>query len=59
MMLEGKTPEDILSIVLEGLNPRILDKIEVGFDCECSKEKVGEALVSIGKETTSRNNRRR
>ncbi|WP_195940161.1 Hsp33 family molecular chaperone HslO [Romboutsia sp. 1001713B170131_170501_G6] len=49
MMLEGKTPEDILSIVLEGLNPRILDKIEVGFECECSKEKVGEALVSIGK----------
>ena len=50
MMLEGKTPEDILSIVLEGLNPRILDKIEVGFECECSKEKVGEALVSIGKD---------
>ncbi|MDB8793209.1 Hsp33 family molecular chaperone HslO [Romboutsia sp. 1001216sp1] len=49
MMLEGKTPEDILSIVLEGLKPRILDKIEVGFECECSKEKVGEALVSIGK----------
>ena len=49
MMLGGKTPEDILSIVLEGLNPRILDKIEVGFECECSKEKVGEALASIGR----------
>lgn len=49
MMLGGKTPEDILSIVLEGLNPRILDKVEVGFECECSKEKVGEALASIGR----------
>lgn len=50
MMLEGKTPEDILSIVLEGLNPRILDKIEVGFECECSKERVEGVLISIGKD---------
>lgn len=49
MMSEGKTPEDILSIVLEGLNPRILDTIEVGFECECSKERVKKVLIAIGK----------
>lgn len=49
MMLDKKTPQDILNIVLDGLNPKILDEIEIGFECECSKEKVGEALVSIGK----------
>lgn len=49
MMQDGKTPEQILDIVLSGLNPRILDKIEIGFECECSKEKVGEVLSSIGK----------
>ena len=49
MMKAGKTPEDILEIVLEGLAPRILDRNEVKFECECSKEKVKEALVSIGK----------
>lgn len=49
MMSEGKTPEDILSIVLDGLNPRILDKIEVGFECECSKERVKKVLIAIGK----------
>lgn len=49
MMSDGKNPEDILNIVLEGLNPRILDKIEVGFECECSKERVQKVLVAIGK----------
>jgi len=49
MMSDGKTPEDMLNIVLEGLNPKILDKIEVGFECECSKERVQKVLVAIGK----------
>lgn len=49
MLKEGNTPEDILGIVLEGLNPKILDKCEVKFECECSKEKVKNALVAIGK----------
>lgn len=49
MMSDGKTPEDILNIVLEGLNPKILDKIKVGFECECSKERVQKVLVAIGK----------
>lgn len=53
MMQDGKTPEDILNIVLEGLNPRILDTHDVRFECECSKDRVKGALVSIGKSTLS------
>jgi molecular chaperone Hsp33 len=53
MMQEGKTPEDILNIILEGLNPRILDKVNVGFECECSHEKGKEVLTSIGKHELS------
>jgi molecular chaperone Hsp33 len=49
MLSEEKTPEDMLNIVLEDLQPRILDKIDVKFECECSKDKVQEALVAIGK----------
>ncbi len=49
MMTDGNTPEDILNIVLEGLNPRVLDKVEVGFECECSKERVQKVLIAIGK----------
>lgn len=48
MLKEGKTPEDILNIVLDGLNPQILDKCDVGFGCECSKERVEGVLISIG-----------
>ena len=50
MLKDGKTPEDILEIVLDGLNPQILDKCEVGFECECSKERVEGVLISIGKD---------
>ena len=31
MYREGLTPEDVLNLVLEGLDPVILDKVEVGF----------------------------
>ncbi|AVD37036.1 Hsp33 family molecular chaperone HslO [Clostridioides difficile] len=51
MLKEGKSPEDILNIVLDGLEPKILDTCEVGFMCECSKERVKTALVAIGKKS--------
>ncbi len=51
MLKSGKTPEDILNIVLEGLNPNILDKKEVKFECDCSRERIQEALISIGKKS--------
>ena len=53
MLKEGKTPEDILEIVLSDLNPRILDKVDVKFECDCSKERVQEVLVAIGKQALS------
>lgn len=49
MMSEGNKPEDILNIVLEGLNPNILYKCDIKFQCDCSKERVKKALVAIGK----------
>ncbi|MEG1870895.1 MAG: Hsp33 family molecular chaperone HslO [Peptostreptococcaceae bacterium] len=53
MLKEGNTPEDILNIVLDGLNPKILDTCDVSFECGCSKEKVKNALVAIGKSALS------
>ena len=49
MLSEGLTPEDIMNIVLKGLNPIILDKNEVGFECDCSKEKVSKVFSAISK----------
>lgn len=49
MLKEGKLLEDILNIVLDGLEFKIFDICEVGFMCECLKERVKIVLVVIGK----------
>ena len=49
LLKEGNKPEDILEIVLKDLDPKILDMCEVGFECNCSKDRTGEVLQSIGK----------
>ncbi len=49
MLEAGKTPEDILYTVLDGLEVEILQTSETGFACNCSKERIEKALISIGK----------
>ena len=49
-MLEiGMTPEDILKEVMGDMDVEFTDKIETGFVCNCSKEKIAKALASISK----------
>lgn len=49
MLSQGLTPEDMMNIVLKDLEPSILDKLEVGFECDCSKDRVAEVFAVIGK----------
>ena len=51
---EGKGPKEILEILCEGLEPKIIDIIPVGFKCNCSKDRVSKALISVGKEELSK-----
>ena len=51
---EGNGPKEILEILCEGLDPKIIDIIPVGFKCSCSKERVSKALISVGKEELSK-----
>ena len=44
----GNTPEQILEILLEGLEVEFTDKSDVRFFCNCGKERVERALISIG-----------
>ena len=44
----GNTPERILEILLEGMDVEFTDKSPVQFCCNCSKERVEKALISIG-----------
>lgn len=50
LLEEGNTIENILDMLLGEFGVNILDKIPVEFYCNCSKEKVEKALISIGKE---------
>lgn len=49
MLQEGKTPEEILGVLLEGLDMEIVDTIPTQFYCNCSRDKVEKAIASIGK----------
>lgn len=50
MMSEGKTPEDIASIILKGLGCNILSTKEVKYNCDCSRQRMKTALETIGKD---------
>lgn len=45
----GNTPEQMLELLLEGMNPEITDTMSANFYCNCDKERVEKALISIGK----------
>lgn len=46
---EGKTPEEMLEILLEGLELSITDTMPCRFYCNCDKKRVEKAIISIGK----------
>lgn len=46
---EGHTPESILEMILGELGLSINEKVETKFDCNCTKDRVEKALISIGK----------
>ena len=49
MFEDGNTPEQILEILLAGFDLEITDKMPVEFYCNCTKDRVEKALISIGK----------
>ncbi len=49
MLEEGMTPEDIAALLLDGLELRIHEKIPVGFNCSCCRDKMARAVISLGK----------
>ena len=49
MLERGMTPEDILEELLGGLGLVINDRLPAYFTCDCSKERIARALVTIDK----------
>lgn len=48
LLRDGKTPEDILDLLFDG-DVKVLDKMPVKFECDCSKERFGESLMALPK----------
>lgn len=46
---EGKLPEQMLEVLLKGLDLEITDTMSAQFYCNCGKKRVEKAIISIGK----------
>lgn len=49
LLNEGNKPEDILKKLFSSLDFKILDKTEVEFKCNCSRDRMEKALISLGR----------
>ncbi|MDU2994043.1 MAG: Hsp33 family molecular chaperone HslO, partial [Clostridium sp.] len=47
MISEGKTIEEILEFIFDGMDLKILDEVEPKYVCDCSRERIEKALISI------------
>ena len=50
MLDEGITPEEIANMLLDGLEPNVLDTASPAYKCDCSRERTERVLISIGKD---------
>ena len=48
ILRDGKTPEDLLNMVLDGLDMEITDKMPVEYHCNCDRDRVERALILLG-----------
>ena len=51
MLSNGMTPDEIAKTAMHGIEISKLDESEIEYRCNCSKEKVEEALISTGRES--------
>lgn len=50
LLSEGASPEQILDMLLEEMEPKIIEKVPCYYKCNCSRERMERNLLSIGKE---------
>lgn len=53
MIDQGITPEKICMRVLEGLEPQITGNCNPSYHCDCSRERVQRAVISLGRQQLS------
>ena len=50
LLQSGKTPEDVLALLFEGIKYEVLEKRPLRFQCSCSRERSEKALITLGRE---------
>jgi len=49
VLRDGKTPEDLLGLIFEGIPYRTLEKKGLSFRCTCSRDRIEEVLIALGR----------
>jgi molecular chaperone Hsp33 len=49
LIAKGMTPEEIMYEILRDFDMKVLDRIDLEFECDCSREKIENVLISLGK----------
>lgn len=49
LLAQGTSPEEILELLLEDMNPKMLEQVPCKFECNCSRDRMERNLISIGK----------
>jgi molecular chaperone Hsp33 len=49
MLTSGATPEAIIDQIFEGIPVDLLEKSALAFQCSCSRERLEQALISLGR----------
>lgn len=48
LLSQGLTMEDIMEQALDGLDLTVLERRPIAYECKCSRQKVEQALISMG-----------
>ena len=54
MLASGMTPDGMSKRILRGLEPDFMDSSEVAYKCNCSRERMENVLISLGREELER-----
>jgi molecular chaperone Hsp33 len=49
LLSDGKTIEEILEFIFDDMDLKILEEIQPKYLCDCSRDRIEKALISIGK----------
>lgn len=50
LLQQGMGPKEIMDLVLQGFDPQVLDEYDVAYKCDCSRQRVERALLSMSRQ---------